>query len=47
MRTDKRKSYQAKKATKRMKPTHMIKEGTHIMLLNKAREVSECVNSVL
>jgi pimeloyl-ACP methyl ester carboxylesterase len=32
---------------RRLKPTHLIKDGTHIMLLNKARELSECINSVL
>lgn len=30
-----------------LKPTHLIKEGTHIMLLNRAAELSEYINSVL
>lgn len=28
-------------------PTHVIRGGSHIMVLNKAGEVSQCINSVL
>lgn len=32
---------------RKLKPTHIIKGGTHIMILNKADELSRCINSVL
>jgi hypothetical protein len=32
---------------KKLKPTHVIKEGTYIMIINKAEELSKCINSVL
>jgi pimeloyl-ACP methyl ester carboxylesterase len=32
---------------KKSNPTHIIRGGTHIMMLNKANEVSRCINSVL
>jgi hypothetical protein len=32
---------------KKLKPTHVIKGGTHIMILNKTEELSKCINSVL
>jgi len=32
---------------KNLAPTHVIKDGSHIMTLNKAEEVSTCINSVL
>ena len=32
---------------KNLDPTHIIKGGSHIMTLNKADEVSRCINSVL
>jgi len=32
---------------KKLNPTHVIRGGTHIMMLNKANEVSQCINSVL
>jgi len=32
---------------KNLNPTHIIQGGSHIMMLNKAQEVSQCINSVL
>jgi hypothetical protein len=32
---------------KHLNPTHIIPGGSHIMMLNKAAEVSQCINSVL
>jgi pimeloyl-ACP methyl ester carboxylesterase len=32
---------------KNLDPTHIIKGGSHIMMLNKAEEVRQCINSVL
>jgi pimeloyl-ACP methyl ester carboxylesterase len=32
---------------KNLDPTHIIRGGSHIMMLNKAEEVSQCINSVL
>ena len=32
---------------KNLDPTHVIRGGSHIMMLNKAAEVSTCINSVL
>jgi len=32
---------------KKLKPTHIIKEGTHMMIINRADELSRCINSVL
>jgi len=31
----------------KLSPTHLIKGGTHIMVYNKAKELSECINSIL
>ena len=32
---------------RKLKPTHVIKDGSHIMILNKADELSSFINSVL
>jgi pimeloyl-ACP methyl ester carboxylesterase len=32
---------------KKLHPTHIIRGGSHIMMLNRAKEVSTCINSVL
>jgi pimeloyl-ACP methyl ester carboxylesterase len=32
---------------KNLKPTHVIKEGSHIMIINKGKEISRCIESVL
>jgi pimeloyl-ACP methyl ester carboxylesterase len=32
---------------KNLNPTHIIRGGSHIMMLNKAQEISQCINSVL
>ena len=32
---------------KRIKPTHLIKQATHIMVLNRASEISQCINQIL
>lgn len=30
-----------------IKPTHIIEGGTHIMILNRAEEVSKCINTIM
>jgi hypothetical protein len=30
-----------------IQPTHVIKKGTHIMILNKADEISACIEQIL
>jgi pimeloyl-ACP methyl ester carboxylesterase len=32
---------------KNTQPTHIIKEGTHIMILNRAKEISHCIEQIL
>ncbi len=32
---------------KKVDPTHIIKEGTHMMIYNRAREISECIENEL
>jgi pimeloyl-ACP methyl ester carboxylesterase len=32
---------------KNIKPTHVIRNGTHIMVLNKAAEISQCIEQIL
>ena len=32
---------------KRIKPTHLIKQATHIMIINRASEISQCINQIL
>ena len=32
---------------KRIRPTHIIKKGTHIMILNRANEISACIEDLL
>lgn len=32
---------------KKLRPTHIIEKGTHIMIINKGEELSQCINSVL
>lgn len=32
---------------KKLKPTHIIKEGTHIMIINRGEELSQCINSIV
>jgi hypothetical protein len=28
-------------------PTHIIKEGSHIMILNRAKEISSCIEQIV
>ena len=32
---------------KNLRPTHIIEKGTHLMIINKGEELSQCINSVL
>ena len=32
---------------KNTQPTHIIKAGTHIMILNRAKEISHCIEQIL
>jgi pimeloyl-ACP methyl ester carboxylesterase len=32
---------------KNVRPTHVVKQGTHLMIVNRGEEVSQCINAVL
>jgi hypothetical protein len=32
---------------KKAKPTHIVKGGTHMMVINRAREISKLINGIL
>lgn len=32
---------------KNIQPTHVIKDGTHIMILNRTREIGQCIEEIL